>query len=345
MKIKKTKIAIIGLGVIGKKHLEALGKVKQAELSAVVDTDDNVLEYLDENIRFYKTIDELFKKEKVDGVIISTPNNSHLKDALKVIKYKCPILVEKPITTNSIDTLKLIKKSKENKVDVLVGHHRRHNPIIKKALNIMNDNEIGKLRTVHIHCQMYKPDRYFENKSWSSEHGAGPIFVNLIHDLDLMNYLFGDIKSVFSNIKPSIRGYGNEDVASAILEFKSGLLGTVLLSDSISSPWSWELTSRENDRYPFTGETCYFIGGSKGSLALPNLTIWKHKNEPDWLSPISASKIPYEFSDPLVNQIQHFVEVIKKNTLPLITAETANKSIKVIEAMKVSSLKKKLVII
>jgi len=278
MKTKKIKIAIIGLGVIGKKHLEAISKVKQAELTAVVDTNIKVLEHLDENVSFYKTTNELFNREKVDGVIISTPNNSHLKDALDAIKYNCPLLVEKPITTKSIDTLKLIKKSKENKVDILVGHQRRHNPIIQKAFQLIKNNEIGKLRTVHIYCQMYKPDRYFENKSWSQEDGAGPIFVNLIHDLDLMNFLFGDIKSVFSNIQHSIRAHGNEDVASAVLEFESGLLGTVLLSDSVASPWSWELTSRENDRYPFTGETCYFIGGSNGSLALPNLTIWKHRN-------------------------------------------------------------------
>ena len=90
--------------------------------------------------------------------------------------------------------------SKKKNIDILVGHHRRHNPIIKKAFDLINNNEIGKLRTVHISCQMYKPSRYFKNKSWSKNEGAGPIIVNLIHDLDLMNYLLGDIKSVFCNI-------------------------------------------------------------------------------------------------------------------------------------------------
>ena len=343
MKVKKTKIIIIGLGVIGKKHLEAIDKVDNAELVAVVDVNKKVLNYLDDNVSFYNSIDELFNNEKVDGAIVSTPNNSHYKDVLNVIKYDCPVLVEKPITTNSNDTLELINVSKKKNIDILVGHHRRHNPIIKKAFDLINNNEIGKLRTVHISCQMYKPSRYFKNKSWSKNEGAGPIIVNLIHDLDLMNYLLGDIKSVFCNIKSSIRGFENEDLANASIEFENGVLGTILLSDSVASPWSWELTSRENERYPYTGETCYFLGGTNGSIALPNLTIWKYRNEPDWLNPIFAKKIPLEFSDPLVNQIKHFVEVINKTTPPIITAEIANKSIKVIEAMKLSAKTNKLV--
>ena len=56
----------------------------------------------------YNSIDELFNNEKVDGAIVSTPNNSHYKDVLNVIKYDCPVLVEKPITTNSNDTLELL---------------------------------------------------------------------------------------------------------------------------------------------------------------------------------------------------------------------------------------------
>ena len=93
--------------------------------------------------------------------------------------------------------------------------------------------------------------------------GAGPIFVNLIHDLDLMNYFFGKVKTVFANICTSKRGFNNEDVSGGILEFKSGIMVTFLCSDSILSPWSWELTARENEVYPNTEETCYFIGGTK----------------------------------------------------------------------------------
>ena len=343
MDIQKIRVAIVGLGSIGKKHVNAISKVHETELVAIVDKDSNVLNKLEKKVNFYNSINELFRNEKIDGVIIATPNSCHLHNGLEVIKNNCPILIEKPITTSSRDTLKLIEASRKNNVEILVGHHRRHNPIIQKALEIINNNQIGKIRTVHVHCQMFKPNQYFQESEWQKQDGAGPIFVNLIHDLDLMNHLFGDVKSVFAHSQLSIRGYENEDVSSAILEFKNGILCTLLLSDSVASPWSWELTARENVIYPFTNETCYFIGGTFGSLSLPNLKIWNYLDEPHWHKPISTTSIPINFSDPFENQIKHFTKVIKKDELPIVTAEIANKSIKVIEAIKLSSQKKQLV--
>ena len=338
---KKINIAVVGIGVMGLKHIDAIQKIQNVNLTAVVDQKKNKL-IQKINANFYYSIEEMFKFEKIEGVILSTPNTSHLKDSLKIIKHKCHILIEKPITLNSKDCDKLINESKKNKVEILVGHHRRHNPLIKKAKELLDKNLIGQVRTVHIHCQMFKPDKYFKEASWKKNDGAGPIFVNLIHDLDLMNYFFGMVKTVFANICTSKRGFNNEDVSGGILEFKSGIMVTFLCSDSILSPWSWELTARENEVYPNTEETCYFIGGTKGSLSLPNLKIWHHKNG-HWMTPISSTKYPFKISDPLVNQIEHFSNVIQKKEKPIITASIANETIKVIEAIKLSAKNKKIV--
>ena len=343
MSTKKIKLAIVGLGSIGKKHLEAIKKVQDTQLIGIVDKNVDVTSNLNIKANFYHCTKELFKSEELDGVIISTPNSSHLEDGLEAIKNNCPLLIEKPVTTSSKDTLRLIRESKNNNVDILVGHHRRHNPIMNKAFEIIKNNQIGKVRTVHVHCQFYKPDQYFKNSEWQKKDGAGPIFVNLIHDLDLMNYLFGNVRTVFAHAQKSIRGYENEDVSSIILEFKNGILCTILLSDSVVSPWSWEFTSKENKVYPFTNETCYFIGGTLGSLSLPNLKIWNYSGELHWHKPILNKTISVEFNDPFVNQIKHFCNIIKKKASPIITAEIANKSIKVIEAIKLSSMTKKMI--
>ena len=173
--------------------------------------------------------------------------------------------------------------------------------------------------------------------------GAGPVFVNLIHDLDLMNFLFGKISKVFSISQNSLRGFENEDVSGAVLEFKNGIIATFLTSDSVVSPWSWELTARENEIYPSTEESSYLIGGTKASMSLPNLKLWQHSKNGHWFSPISGTNYPYKFSDPLVKQIEHFCKVIEKKEKPIITASIANETIKVIEAIKLSSKTKKLV--
>ena len=100
----------------------------------------------------------MFKSETIDGVIVATPNSSHFKDGIEVIKHKCTVLIEKPITIRSIDTDKLISEAKRMNVQILVGHHRRHNSIMHKAKELIDNNFLGKVRTVNINCQMFKPN-------------------------------------------------------------------------------------------------------------------------------------------------------------------------------------------
>lgn len=331
---KKINIAVIGAGSIGQKHIKAIKSTKDANLVAIVDTNNNI----DNNVKHFSSINEMFENIKVDGAVVATPNNLHLEHGLKLLNRKCHVLIEKPITTRSTHTKKLINLSKKYKVKILVGHHRRHNEISKKAFELINIKKIlGIVRSVHIHCQMFKPDNYFNYDSWRKKEGAGPILVNLIHDIDLMNYLFGNVKSVFAYNRPSLRGFVNEDLSGAIMKFENGIICTILLSDSVVSPWSWEFTSQENSIYPFTKESCYFIGGNKASLSLPNLKIWTHKKEPNWHNSMISKKLIVKKTDPLVAQMQHFIKIIKTDIDPLVDAETANKSLKVIEAIKLSS--------
>ena len=88
-----------------------------------------------------------------------------------------------------------------------------------------------------------------------------------------MRYLIGEVDSVQSFESNSVRGGHTEDTAVAILRFQNGSLGTLSVSDTIISPWSWELTSKENPIYPYNKQTCYWIGGTHASLELPQSKI------------------------------------------------------------------------
>ena len=97
MKNRKIKLAVVGIGVMGLKHIDAISKTNKAKLKAVVDLKKNSI--IDKvNVNFYSSIKDMFKSETIDGVIIATPNSSHFKDGIEVIKHKCTVLIEKPIT-------------------------------------------------------------------------------------------------------------------------------------------------------------------------------------------------------------------------------------------------------
>jgi predicted dehydrogenase len=249
-----------------------------------------------------------------------------------------PVLVEKPLTVTSAEGAHLVRASQEASVPLLVGHHRRHNPLIQQARRLINSGRIGDIRAVHVTCWFYKPDSYFDTAPWRKQQGAGPISVNIVHDVDLMRAFCGDVQSVRAVARPSRRGYENEDVAAAVLEFESGAIGTLTLSDSIAAPWSWEMTARENGVYPAVPESCYLIGGSAGSMSIPDLRVWTHSGEtPDWWTPIAATSLPTETSDPLANQIVHFCDVIAGRALPLVSGKEGLKTLQVVEAVQNSA--------
>jgi predicted dehydrogenase len=276
----------------------------------------------------------MFAAISPDGVILSTPTPLHVSQGLECIERSCPVLVEKPLATSAVQAKILTDAAEYASVPLLVGHHRRHNPLIQKAKELIVSGEIGNIRALQATCWFYKPDEYFDIAPWRTQKGAGPVSVNLVHDIDLMRYFCGEIISVQAQMAPSIRGFDNEDLAAAVLKFESGVIGTVTVSDSIVSPWSWELTSREYPIYPMTSESCYLLGGSEGSLSVPDLKVWSHKGERNWWNPISGTIAPRDASDPLINQITNFADVIRGDTDALVTGLDGLKTLLVIEAIQ-----------
>ena len=337
----KNRIAVIGFGLIGNKHAKIIESLDDVELVGLVENNKELIKQINISCKIFDDIDDLLKNEKVDGAIIATPTPLHVEQAKIFLEHKIPVLIEKPIANTSSEAEEIINLSLKNEADILVGHHRRYNKIIIEAKKLINDGQIGDIRSAMSICWFYKPDDYFDSAPWRKKKGAGPISVNLIHDVDLMRYFCGEVESVYAISKPSSRQYENEDLASVILNFENSVVANMSVSDSIVSPWSWETTSNENSEFPNTNQSCYLIGGSNGSLSIPDLNIWQHDKIPDWTKPINKEKIKFEYNNPLVEQIVHFNKVIEKKSKPLVSGIEGMKSLKVIEAIEKSSILKK----
>ncbi|MDA5095828.1 Gfo/Idh/MocA family oxidoreductase [Aliiroseovarius sp. KMU-50] len=329
-------IAIAGAGLVGKRHVAAIDQLKDVELCAVVDPGEDAQHFASERgLPCYGSLTELFANHTPDGVVLATPTPLHVNQALECVEQGCPVLVEKPLGTSAKEAAKLVEAAEKRNVPLLVGHHRRHNPLIRKAHEVVSGGEIGDVRAVHVNCWFYKPDDYFDTAPWRKKLGAGPISVNLVHDVDLIRYLCGEVVSVQGQATPSARGFENEDVAAALLRFENGAIGTITVSDSVVSPWSWELTSREYPIYPPTPESCYMIGGSRGSLSVPDLRLWSHHGGvQDWWTPISATSLTRGSSDPLVNQMTHFARVVRGEEAPIVSGFEGLQTLQVIEAIQ-----------
>ncbi|MEL7274413.1 MAG: Gfo/Idh/MocA family oxidoreductase [Pseudomonadota bacterium] len=329
-------LGVVGAGLVGRRHMDAIERAAGVDIIGVVEPSNEGASYVcQQGHQLFPSLEAMLLDADVSGVILATPTPLHVQQARLCIDAGVPVLIEKPISVSAQEAAPIVALAEEKNVPILVGHHRRHNPIIRKAWQIIASGALGEVRAVQATCWFYKPDPYFAEAPWRTKKGAGPISVNLIHDVDLLRHLVGDVKTVQAVAAPSARGFENEDVAAAVLHFQNGAVGTITVSDSIVAPWSWEHTAAEYPVYPVTPENCYQLGGSKASLSVPDLRLWQHEGGgQDWWTPIGATSQIRESADPLINQIAHFAAIIQGQEKPLVSGREGLRSLQVVEAIQ-----------
>ncbi|MDX2155761.1 MAG: Gfo/Idh/MocA family oxidoreductase, partial [Hyphomicrobiaceae bacterium] len=285
---------------------------------------------------WHRSLEGLLAQDRPDGMILATPNQLHVEHGLDCIAAEVPVLIEKPIAADVADGRRLVEAAERTGVPVLVGHHRRHNPLVAAARRAIAEGRLGTIVAVQASCWFYKPDGYFD-VAWRRQPGAGPVFINLIHDIDTLRFLCGETETVQAMESAATRRHDVEDSAAILIRFRSGAIATVTVSDTIVAPWSWELTAAENPAYPATGEPCYRIGGTQGSLSLPDLGLWIYEGERSWWEPIRREAIAATASDPLALQLTHFLRVIRGDEAPLVSARDGLETLRVVAAVKQSA--------
>ncbi len=327
--MSQVRIGVIGAGLIGRKHIEVLRSGQAAyTLAGVADpSPDAQAEASELGYDCFATIEELLDKAKPDGAIIAVPNQMHVEAGLKCVERGVPIIIEKPVADTVADALRLIKAAEAAGVATLTGHHRRHNPIMRRAAELIRDGAVGRVVAATSVWLAHKPVGYHD-LAWRREPGGGPVLINAIHEIDCLRMLCGDVDTVQAADSGAVRGFEVEDTAAAILRFKSGALGTLLLSDTVSSPWSWETTSGENPLYPKTGLDSIMVGGTRGSLTVPSLDLrWHEAGEESWWNPLQQKREPIIPADPYYEQMQNFADVIRGSEEPVLSGRDGTKTL------------------
>lgn len=328
-------IAVAGAGLIGRRHIELIGTEPRCELAAIVDPAPQASALADTlGVPAYPSLGDLLASRRPDGVIVATPNRLHLPHGTTCVSAGVPVLLEKPVAQTVDEAEALLEAAEAADAPLLVGHHRRHNPILARAREVVQSGQLGQIVAVTGSAIFYKPDGYFDEGPWRREVGGGPILVNMIHEVDDLRFLCGDIESVQVTTSNRVRGFPVEDTVAMTFRFASGALGTFLLSDTAVSALSWEQTSGENKSYPnYPDEDCYVIAGTQGSLSVPTMRVRRQHGESSWWEPTEDSVVEVRRSDPLAVQLQHFCDVINRTAEPLVSGRDATESLRVTQAI------------
>jgi predicted dehydrogenase len=317
---KVKKIAIIGLGSIGKKHLKILKKIRPGiEVFLVTSRNNKIFEEKRLIEKKFFSLDKALKMN-LDAGIICSPAPFHLNQASKFIKKKVPVLIEKPLS-NSLDGIKNFKKLANNSsTKILIGYILRFSKSLNFFYNMIKSGEIGHTISVQIKCLSYLPDwrpnqDYLNSVSAKKKLGGG-VLLELSHELDYANWLFGP----FLNINAKILNTGtfNIDVEDDV---KLKLMTKNKYPVSIHLSFS----SKKNIRQ------CT-IKSSRGIL------IWDGiKNSVTWNSNCGTVNnwiFKNENQKMFKSQIEHFLSCIENNENPKVTVNNAIDALKLIHAAR-----------
>lgn len=337
--VGKTRLAVIGLGLIGTPHAMNLKKLGECDLVAISDIDERHKETANNlGVNFYLNYEEMIEKESLEGVVIATPNHLHVPIGIACAQKGLHLMIEKPIAQSVSEADRLIEAANKNKVRILVGHQRRFSSLVEKAREIVTGGELGRLVGVTITWAMLKPSSYFEGPyAWRREKGGGPILVNLIHEIDNLRYICGEIDEVFALVSDKVRNFPVEDTVSITLRFKNGALGTVFLSDCTPSLTSYEGTTGENPLLYHDVGNCYHFYGTDASLLFPEMKkrFYSNPAKAGWSHPITEEGVEVVTGeDPYTREFRHFCKVISGEEKPRISGEDGRKTLEVTLAVQ-----------
>ena len=321
----KVKIAFIGAGLMGRHHIAVARRNPDIEITGITDFNPATRDsYKAAGIPVFMDHRKMLAAVAPDGVVISTPNAFHASAAIDCLAAGTVPLIEKPVADTLEAGLQLRDAVRRSGLPVLVGHHRRHNPIIAAAAAHVSAGGLGDVVAVNALWLRRKPDEYFR-ETWKIDPalGGGVLLINAIHDFDSLRAICGEIDTVQAMTSNASRGAKVEDTAVVLVRFTSGALGTLTISDNVVAPWCWEMTSQEDPRFAWEPENCYVICGTQGSLAVPTLDSWSNSANGGRDATFIRRKLYHVAAESMQLQMDHFVRVVRRQEEPLVTVDSA----------------------
>ncbi len=239
--------AVIGLGHIGKRHMEMIRRNPETQVVAICDIKPKEqLELTDsDNIPFFNSIDALLNSGiDIDVVNICTPNGYHAQYAIKALETGHHVVLEKPIALRKRDAEQVVYKSLEMSKHVFCVMQNRYSPPSVWLKEIVSQKLLGKIYMVQLNCYWNRDDRYYKPGNWhgTQDLDGGTLFTQFSHFIDIMYWLFGDI----TNIKGKFADFSHKDLTDfedsgfVSFDFVQGGMGSLNYSTSV---WNKNLES------------------------------------------------------------------------------------------------------
>lgn len=333
------KIGVVGCGYWGPNYIRAFNESANSKVQSCCDLKKENLAKIKNiysDIEMTNDYQKIINNHQIDAVVITTPPNSHYEIAKACLENKKHVLVEKPFTSNSKEAAELIKIGKKNKLTLMVGHVYKYNPGIVKLKEIIKNNDLGTLYYINAERIGLGPIRRHANALWDLA----------THDISIALYLLDDFPVQITVAGGSYIQNDVEDAVFVNLKFSSKLIC------NIHANWIAPEKIRKVTVVGSKGMAVFNDTDKTEALKIYEREIDKSlmSSTPEYSDHLSIVRIgniyipKLEQSEPLKNQVKHFLECIQKNKNPLTDGkdgldvvrilEMADKSLKIGKTVK-----------
>lgn len=227
------KFALIGCGRVAKRHAEllGLGQIAGARLAAVCDCVKERARAFGEQygVPWFTDMHEMMSAADIDVVSILTPSGLHAEHLLAVASYKKHVVLEKPMALTLDDADAMIRACAENDIRLFVVKQNRFNVPVQKLREAMEAGRFGRLVLGTVRVRWCRPQSYYDQDAWRGTwaYDGGVLTNQASHHIDLLEWMVGEVESVFAKSTTALVNIEAEDTAVVTLKFRNGALGII----------------------------------------------------------------------------------------------------------------------
>lgn len=320
------KVALIGIGGMGKCHFNCYKKIESVQVVAVCDVRADMAKEKIEgaNIPVYEDYDQLLAEVNPDYVDICTPSYLHSEMSIKALEKGIHVLCEKPMALSSKDTAAVIEAANKSGKVFMTAHVVRFMTPYMYLKSVIESKELGKLLRLDMKRISHIPTWSFENWMCDTRKSGGSPFDMSVHDIDFTQYVLGEpneVRGVYHKMKDS-----NDYIVSELI-----------YDDCIvtcEAAWyDYELPFNASFNAVFTNGTLKCEGGK----------IFKNGEEIDVESSLDEKMedtgINISGVDGYGRELRYFLSCIEKNEkAQMVTPESSQASIKLVERILANSI-------
>jgi UDP-N-acetyl-2-amino-2-deoxyglucuronate dehydrogenase len=326
-----THIGLIGGGNISETHARAARAVPDIEIAAIFGTNAEKVGRLCREYggKPFQDFDGFLAHRPMELVAIGSPSGLHAEQGIAVARHGLHVLTEKPIDISVERADALIDETRKAGVQLGVFFQDRCKPDILSVKDAVAAGVLGKPILVDARVKWYRPPDYYSNSRWRGTwalDGGGALINQAVHTLDLMLWMFGEVKAAQAICKTALHAIEAEDTLIAMLEFANGALGVLQATTSVIPGYPRRLE----------------LSGSEGTLIIEQdrlLTADLKNPSPDLLKSSEADKNPSSAS-PIVSDarghqavLEDFLRAIRTNTKPRCDGQEGRRSLAVVQAI------------